>query len=350
MQGARGLLISITGGNDLTLYEVDEAASRIRQEVDEDANIILGATFDEALDGVVRVSVVATGIDQPAIARRVHRRRQDAGIAERDPKRLRTSARRAAHQQPAQAAAPARRIRDAAAAGTAAPPRCIAADRPRRSRRCAAADRRTTTPPTAPDGAEARPMRRSQAARAAPRHEPRSAAAQPSCRRVAEQPMRAPRMPRDRRAAGPGQDRLRPPQAAAPPRRNARAAAAARTPASAATDRAAEAAARAQRVPRQAPAQQHFARAPAAGSGSRAPGICQAPAQPQARARARRARPHGTAGPNSGPWRTTSSKSRPSCAANRAEPDGFSNPQFSGRPRPPRRGFDCLETDETFSS
>ncbi|HUI19953.1 MAG TPA: cell division protein FtsZ [Methylocella sp.] len=64
MKGARGLLISITGGNDLTLYEVDEAAGRIRQEVDEDANIILGATFDESLDGIVRVSVVATGIDQ----------------------------------------------------------------------------------------------------------------------------------------------------------------------------------------------------------------------------------------------------------------------------------------------
>ena len=67
MKGARGLLISITGGADLTLYEVDEAASRIRQEVDEEANIILGATFDAALDGVVRVSVVATGIDQAAI-------------------------------------------------------------------------------------------------------------------------------------------------------------------------------------------------------------------------------------------------------------------------------------------
>jgi cell division protein FtsZ len=63
MKGAKGLLISITGGNDLTLYEVDEAASRIRQEVDEDANIILGATFDQNLDGMVRVSVVATGID-----------------------------------------------------------------------------------------------------------------------------------------------------------------------------------------------------------------------------------------------------------------------------------------------
>ncbi|WP_068315682.1 cell division protein FtsZ [Polycladidibacter hongkongensis] len=65
MKGAQGLLISITGGNDLTLFEVDEAATRIREEVDPDANIILGATFDEALDGVIRVSVVATGIDKP---------------------------------------------------------------------------------------------------------------------------------------------------------------------------------------------------------------------------------------------------------------------------------------------
>jgi cell division protein FtsZ len=64
MKGARGLLISITGGRDLKLYEVDEAATRIREEVDHDANIIVGATFDESLDGMIRVSVVATGIDQ----------------------------------------------------------------------------------------------------------------------------------------------------------------------------------------------------------------------------------------------------------------------------------------------
>jgi cell division protein FtsZ len=64
MKGARGLLISITGGKDLTLFEVDEAATRIREEVDQDANIIVGATFDEALDGLIRVSVVATGIEQ----------------------------------------------------------------------------------------------------------------------------------------------------------------------------------------------------------------------------------------------------------------------------------------------
>ncbi len=64
MKGAQGLLISITGGRDLTLFEVDEAATRIREEVDPDANIILGATFDEALEGIIRVSVVATGIDR----------------------------------------------------------------------------------------------------------------------------------------------------------------------------------------------------------------------------------------------------------------------------------------------
>ena len=69
MKGARGLLISITGGKDLTLFEVDEAATRIREEVDQDANIIVGATFDENLDGVIRVSVVATGIEQAIIAR-----------------------------------------------------------------------------------------------------------------------------------------------------------------------------------------------------------------------------------------------------------------------------------------
>ncbi|KRQ92563.1 cell division protein FtsZ [Bradyrhizobium valentinum] len=60
---ASGLIISITGGKDLMLFEVDEAATRIREEVDKDANVIVGATFDESLQGIVRVSVVATGID-----------------------------------------------------------------------------------------------------------------------------------------------------------------------------------------------------------------------------------------------------------------------------------------------
>ncbi len=63
MKGARGVLINITGGMDLRLYELDEAANRIRSEVDPDANIIVGSTFNEKLEGKMRVSVVATGID-----------------------------------------------------------------------------------------------------------------------------------------------------------------------------------------------------------------------------------------------------------------------------------------------
>ena len=63
MQGARGVLINITGGMDMTLFEVDEAANRIRDEVDPDANIIFGSTFDESLNGRMRVSVVSTGIE-----------------------------------------------------------------------------------------------------------------------------------------------------------------------------------------------------------------------------------------------------------------------------------------------
>lgn len=62
MQGARGLLISITGGHDMTLFEVDEAANRIRAEVDAEADVIFGAIDDHSLDGTLRVSVVATGI------------------------------------------------------------------------------------------------------------------------------------------------------------------------------------------------------------------------------------------------------------------------------------------------
>ena len=63
MEGARGVLINITGGPDITLFEVDEAANRIRQEVDENANILFGSTFEESMEGKVRVSVVATGIE-----------------------------------------------------------------------------------------------------------------------------------------------------------------------------------------------------------------------------------------------------------------------------------------------
>jgi len=76
MKGAKGVLINITGGMDMTLFEVDEAANRIRDEVDPEANIIFGSTFDEQLHGRIRISVVATGIDglaqsQPKPARPV---------------------------------------------------------------------------------------------------------------------------------------------------------------------------------------------------------------------------------------------------------------------------------------
>lgn len=68
MKGARGVLINITGGYDMTLYEVDEAANRIREDVDSEANIIFGSTFDERLNGRMRVSVVATGIGAASVA------------------------------------------------------------------------------------------------------------------------------------------------------------------------------------------------------------------------------------------------------------------------------------------
>jgi cell division protein FtsZ len=66
MKGARGLLINITGGSDITLFEMDQAANRIREEVDEEANIMVGMALDESLAGSMRISVVATGIDSVA--------------------------------------------------------------------------------------------------------------------------------------------------------------------------------------------------------------------------------------------------------------------------------------------
>ncbi|MBY0296380.1 MAG: cell division protein FtsZ, partial [Methylobacterium sp.] len=110
MKGARGLLISITGGNDLTLYELDEAATRIREEVDPDANIILGATFDESLDGIIRVSVVATGIEPALITAHAVNAPDLAQTEQRIAEvadRLRAEARARANQAP-QAASPVR--------------------------------------------------------------------------------------------------------------------------------------------------------------------------------------------------------------------------------------------------
>jgi cell division protein FtsZ len=88
MQGARAVLINVTGGPDLMLFEVDEAVNRIRQEVDPDANILFGSALSESMEGRVRVSVVATGIEAEEMARglrskvqRLHPRRANGEIA-----------------------------------------------------------------------------------------------------------------------------------------------------------------------------------------------------------------------------------------------------------------------------
>ncbi len=73
LKGAKGVLINITGGYDLTLFELDEAANRVRAEVDADANIIVGSTLDPDMDGMMRVSVVATGIDAAEVDQTVPR-------------------------------------------------------------------------------------------------------------------------------------------------------------------------------------------------------------------------------------------------------------------------------------
>ena len=112
MKGARGLLISITGGADLTLYEVDEAATRIREEVDPEANVIFGATRDDSLEGIVRVSVVATGIDHEDIMARLNPGRTEERIVA-TAERLRAIA---AQQAPQPAARPVTPVATAPAA------------------------------------------------------------------------------------------------------------------------------------------------------------------------------------------------------------------------------------------
>ena len=84
LRGAKGVLINITGAHDLTLFELDEAANRIREEVDPEANIIVGSTLDTAMEGIMRVSVVATGIDASEVqnALPVPRRSMAAPLAQ----------------------------------------------------------------------------------------------------------------------------------------------------------------------------------------------------------------------------------------------------------------------------
>ena len=80
MKGAKGVLINITGGYDMTLFEVDEAANEVRREVDVDAHIILGSTFDEKMNGKIRVSVVAAGLQQGVARSAVPVRELQAGL------------------------------------------------------------------------------------------------------------------------------------------------------------------------------------------------------------------------------------------------------------------------------
>ena len=201
MKGARGLLISITGGKDLTLYEVDEAATRIREEVDQDANIIVGATFDESLEGIIRVSVVATGIDHDRDDARppaeTPRRRTDAEAARRHP-----ADRRAHRAGAARDAAPARissqsaRRRSAPWSSRRRPPRLPPRSSPLATRTYDPADRaEAVAVPGAGDG-RARRCRRRRA---------------PSSRRRPERPQAAaPRMPRIDELPIPAQNEMRP--------------------------------------------------------------------------------------------------------------------------------------------
>ncbi|MFN3148060.1 MAG: cell division protein FtsZ [Paracoccaceae bacterium] len=105
LEGARGVLINITGGHDLTLFELDEAANRIREVVDPDANIIVGSTLDPEMEGVMRVSVVATGIDAsttlretPVPRRRLSEPLQPAEVVEELVEAAHPEAARAAHE------------------------------------------------------------------------------------------------------------------------------------------------------------------------------------------------------------------------------------------------------------
>ncbi len=150
LKGARGVLINITGGYDLTLFELDEAANRIREEVDPDANIIVGSTLDPSMEGLMRVSVVATGIDAntahvevPVARRSLAEPLKTAPMAEAPKPALTvTSAQPAAAAQPVaqpvaqamapapQAAAPERSLFDAPAPQMAQPAAARAAAQP----------------------------------------------------------------------------------------------------------------------------------------------------------------------------------------------------------------------------
>ena len=127
MKGARGVLINITGGTDMTLFEVDEAANRIREEVDPDANIIFGSTFDEKLDGRMRISVVATGIEAEA-----HQEQARAGVRRRRRRDARSRDTGTGYTQPVLTQNAARPRRAATPAASRPAPRSGSKARPNR--------------------------------------------------------------------------------------------------------------------------------------------------------------------------------------------------------------------------
>ncbi|SUZ32207.1 Cell division protein FtsZ [Roseibaca ekhonensis] len=108
LNGARGVLINITGGHDLTLFELDDAANRIREKVDPEANIIIGSTLDPSMEGMIRVSVVATGIDVD-VEHKAEAPREAASFVDRaaaEPLRMAEPVARAPQPQPAPQAQP----------------------------------------------------------------------------------------------------------------------------------------------------------------------------------------------------------------------------------------------------
>jgi cell division protein FtsZ len=119
LHGAKGVLINITGGHDLTLFELDEAANIIRDKVDPDANIIVGSTLDASMEGAIRVSVVATGIDVAAARTEVPTRHRS--MAAPLPRRADPVPAHAAAAAAAPAAAPVRAAAPAAAPAPVAP-------------------------------------------------------------------------------------------------------------------------------------------------------------------------------------------------------------------------------------
>jgi len=218
MRGARGLLVSITGGKDLTLFEVDEAATRIREEVDADANIIVGATFDEALDGLIRVSVVATGIDKEVASKATPATAPAAAASNGSPEnrlaeltaRLRADNMRVAERiQKAEAAAPA---------AAPAPATRATAEQIDRAALAAIAEAVSPAPPAAPAAASygdvsirpipPKPSLFPEKEEPMELHEPAPAAAfiPPSAERV---PLRAPRMPNFDELPMPAQNEIR---------------------------------------------------------------------------------------------------------------------------------------------